>query len=875
MRSLDRFRLWCRSLLRRNDVEAKLDAELRFHLDRQIEENLAAGMPPDEARYAALRRIGGVAQIEEECRDARSTRMIESILADLRLALRTLRRDLTFSVVSTLTLTLGIGLTTAIFTIVDRVVLRPLPFLDPDRLVTLWETDPHYPAGVRFSPGNFLDLRAQSRAFQQIGGLAQDNYNLTGAGDPEQIAGGLVSGNLFAMLGVHPELGRLFVASDDSFTAERTVILTHRLWMERFGGDPGVIGKTLRLDDRAHTIIGVMPAGFEILNADVDLWLPIERKIDPEQMHWRYSYYVAVIARMKPGISLEQARQDVDRVVHNIRRDYPKDTGTGGAAAPLLDRVAAPVRGPLLILLGAAAFVLLIACANVANLSLAHTTARSREVAVRMALGASRGRIIRQLFTESFALAAIGGSGGAALAIWGVKLLLTLAPQEIPRSAEIQVDPRVLFFTLLATCDAAIVFGLMPALAGSGMEAGLKESSRTSPGGPRARRARNLLVIGEVALALVLVIGAALMLESFHRVRAVDPGFDPHGVVSMRIPLGETKYPGIAKQAGFYDTLIERVRAIPGAGSATLIDGLPFAAGGFDNSFTIEGRPDPPPGEYWKADIRRIDPRYFETMRIPLLEGRPFTDSERMNSPDVAIVSQSLARHYWPGESPLGKRLDVHFGNPRLRPQIVGVAADVHNALDGSPPELIYVPYRQGRHVTNMYLIIRGDPGLVNAVRAAIASIDPDQPVHTPRAFDEYLTLSLATRRFETSLLSGFAALASVLAAIGLYGLLAFTVQTRTREIGVRTALGADARQVFGLVVRDAMKLAAIGIAAGLAGAFALTRVLEQFLFGIRASDQATFAGSVAGVFLVALAASLIPARRAASVDPMKALRHE
>jgi putative ABC transport system permease protein len=874
MRVLDIIKMRLRSLLDSKRVDRELDDELRFHLERQIEESLAAGMSRDAADHAARRTIGGIA-IEEQCRDARGLNFVESIFKDAQLAFRTLRRDSTFTIVSVLTLALGIGITTAIFTVVDRVILRPLPFSDPGRLVTLWETNPQYPGDIRFSPGNYLDLRAQHRAFEQVGGLALDNYNLTGAGDADRVTGGLVSGNLLSMLGARAELGRVFAPSDDSYTAERTVILSHKSWVDRFGGDPQVIGKALHLDDRSHTIVGVMPAGFQILNYDVDLWLPIERKIDPDQMHWRQSYYVAVIARMKPGVTLEQARQDTDRVVQNIRRDHPEDLGKGGTAAALLDRVVAPVRAPLLTLLGAVGFVLLIACANVANLNLAHTGARRREIAVRFALGASRIRVVRQLFTESLAVALAGGAGGVFLAVGGVDLLLRIAPGEIPRAAEIHVDPGVLAFTLVLACGAGIGFGLVPALASSDVQNGLNQAGRASSGGPAARRARNCLAISEIALSLVLVVGAGLLIESFRRVSAVDPGFDPRGLVTMRIPLGETKYAGIATQAAFYDALLERVRAIPGIGPVSAIDGLPFAPGGFDNSFSIDGRPEPLPGQYLKAEIRRIDESFFGVMRIPLIAGRAFSDADRTGTPDVAIVSQSLARRYWPGENPVGKRLSVHFGNPPLHPEIVGVVADVRSALDRSPQEFIYVPYRQGRHVTDIYLVIRDSAPMVTAVRAAAASMDRDQPVHRVRTMEELLAASLATRRFEMLLLGAFAAVSAALLAIGLYGVLAFTVQARTREIGVRTALGASAAQVFGLVLRDAMKLATIGLCMGLVGALALTRVLEKLLFEVRPTNPAAFAAALGGLLVVALAASVIPARRAARVDPMAALKHE
>jgi putative ABC transport system permease protein len=874
MRGLNILTLRLRSLFRRKEVDGELDGELQFHLDQQIEENIAAGMTPKDARYAALRTTGSIARFRDECRDARRMNLIESIFKDLRLAARVLRRDFTFTLISALTLALGIGATTAIFTVVNAVILRPLPYNDPDRLVTLWETNPIYRYPNRFSPGNYLDLRDQSHSFQQIGGFASQNYNLTGLGEAERVAGGLVSGNLFSMLGIRPELGRVFVQGDDSYTAERTAILSHRLWIDRFGGDPAAIGKSVRLDDRNHTIVGVMPAGFELMNVSVDVWLPIERKIDPEQMHWRYSYYVAVIARLKPGVSLVQARQDVDRVMQSIRRDHPDDLGKGGTAESMLAQVAEPVRQPLLILMGAAGFVLLIACVNVANLNLAHTAARQREIKVRLALGASRGRVIRQLLTESLTLALVGGLAGALLAVGGVNLLLRAVPEEIPRASEIHVDLWLLVFTMLCSCAAAIAFGLFPAITSSN----LQDSVRGS-GGSSRRRAPSFLVISEVALALILMIGAGLMIESLRRVSAVNPGFDPQNLRAIRVSLAETKYPTIDREVAYFDQILARVRQMAGnardVNSITAIDYLPFAPGGFDNSFAIDDRPKPPPGQHWIAHIRRVDPSFFAAMRTPLLAGRTFNDHDRANSSDVAIISQSLAQHYWPSANPIGKRLSVYFGNPQLHPEIVGVVSDVHNALDTEPREYIYVPYAQGRHITNMYVILRGNVADANTARAAMVALDPDQPVNRVQSMDELLVSSLAARRFETSLLGGFAACAVVLAAIGLYGVLALSVQGRTREIGVRTALGATASQVFGMVVCDAMRLALIGLIAGLAGAYALTRFLATLLYEVRPNDPVTFAVVSLLLMAVALAAGYFPARRAAKVDPMIALRHE
>ena len=884
IRLIETLRLRMRSLFRGARVEDELDAEMLFHFHRQREENLAAGMSPEEAKNAARRAIGNRTAIQEQCRDARGVNLIESVFKDIGLAMRTLRKDATFTLVSAVTLAFGIGATTAIFTVVNAVILRPLPYADPDRLVTAWEgtsAGAAFPMNcARFSPGNYLDLRDQSQSFAQIGGFAEQNYNLTGAGDPDRVVAGLATASLFPMLGVHPALGRAFLPSDDTPTAERVAILSQALWAQRFGSNPNVLGMSIRLDDRAHTVIGVMPPGFEVEGIDPDVWLPIERKIAPDDMRWRFSYYVAVIGRLKSGVGLEQARQDVDRILQGIRRSYPDDIGKAGVVAPLLDVSVDSVRRPLLVLLGAVGFVLLIACANVANLNLAHTSARRREIAVRLALGASRGRVVRQLFTESFLLALMGALLGLAVAAGGVNGLLKLAPGEIPRAAEIHLDGWMLMFAILAASAACIGFGLAPALLGSSgdVQDGLREGGRSESSGPAARRARGVLVVSEVALALVLMIGAGLMIESFRRVSSVDPGFKSHGILTMRVPLSQTKYSKTEQQGGFFHGLSTRVRAIPGIQSLGLVDGLPFAPGGFNNNFSIDSLPEPPPGQGWNLNVRRIDPGYFSTLAIPLIAGRTFDDNDRVNTPDVAIVSQSLALKYWPDRNPFGASLKMWFGNPQVPARIVGIAADVRNRLDAAPLEIAYLPYPQGRQVRDMYLVARteADPAsVVKAVRAVSASLDPDQPVYRIRTMDEIMSASLQTRRFEMSLLGAFAALAALLGAVGLYGVLSFTVQARTRELGVRSALGASARQIFGLVLRDAIRLVATGVAVGLVGAFALTRVLTKLLYEVKPSDPATFSAVSLLLLVVALAAAFFPAQRAARVDPMIALRHE
>jgi predicted permease len=873
--------------LRPEPLETELDDELRFHLEQRAEDLIAKGIPPDEARRQAARLFGNLAAVQDSTRDREIVMWLATSLQDLRFALRTLGRARTFAVISILTLSLGIGAVTAIFTVVNGVILRPLPYTDPDRLMTVWEANPNYPTGgVRFSPGNYLDLRDQNRSFSQVGAFALDNYNLTGAGDAARVSGGQISAGFFPLLGIGPILGRNFDPSEDRWGAPRTVILGYSFWQQRFGGNPHVLGTGIRLDDKLCTVIGVMPPGLPVLppgyegQDGIDLWLPIENRHDDETMHWRFSYYVAVIARLKPAVTAEQARQDVDGIVKRIQKQWPDDLGKGGMVVPLHQRTVGQVRRPLLILLGAVAFVLLIACANLANLNLGHAAARRREIAVRLALGAGRARVTRQLLTESLIVAVAGAALGLALARWGVGALLRLAPPELPRAQDIAIDPWVLGFTVAVSVASALLFGLFPAwsAAGGGVQEGLREAGRASSAGPRGRRLRSGLVVSEIALAVILLVGAGLMIESFLRVRNASPGFRSDGLIAMRVPLSETAYQGIDRQTRFYDSLFEKVRSIPGVRSFGAIDGLPFSGGGFDNTFEILARPPQPPGHALVSDIRRTDPGYFRTMQIPVLRGRAFGEADRTDGAGVALINQGMAARYFPHEDPVGHGLHVQFGNPTVFATIVGVVGDVRGALDAAPRDTIYLPYPQGRHVTSMYLVIRKDAGmpaaaLVTRVRAAVGSIDAGLPVYRVSTLDELMAASVATRRFQMLLLSVFAFVAMSLAAIGLYGVLAYAVQVRTREIGIRSALGARAAQIFRMVIGDALRLAAFGLAAGWIGALALTRTLAVLLYEVKPSDPLPYLAMPVLLLLIGLPAACLPARRAARVPPVVALR--
>jgi putative ABC transport system permease protein len=879
-----------RSTLFPRRTDEGLDEELAFHLARRAEELAAAGMPAEEARREAARRFGNRTWLREEARRRDTLEWLAVAVQDVRLAARALAKSPGFAVVSVMTLGLGIGAITAIFTVVNGVLLRAMRYRDPQRVVTVWETNPAFPKGVRFSPGNFLDLREHNRSFAEIGGVAFDKFNLTGRGSAERVAAGLVSASVFPLLGVRPAIGRGFTAEDDRWTAQPVAILSDSLWRQRYGGDAGAIGQTVRLDGQECTIIGVMPAGVPELPSTyeaadgVDLWLPLERTRDPETMHWRFSYYVSVMARLAPGVSAPQAQQDVDRLIKGIVSRWPDNLGKGAMVVAVQERTVGGVRRPLAVLFAAVTFVLLIACANVANMNLGRAASRRREIALRLALGAGRWRVMRQLAAESLVLAVCGVALGLTLAAWGVSALVKLAPAELPRAGDVYVDGWVLGFTLAASVAAGLVFGIVPAwsAARGDVQNGLREAGRGSAGGMRGTRTRNALVVSEIALALVLLVGAGLMIESLRKVRAVDPGFRPEGLVTMRVPLSDNKYDSIASQAGFYGRLLDEVRRIPGLASVGAVDGLPFSDGGFDNMFTIDGRVSLP-GHGLQADIRRVDAGYFRTMGIPVIQGRALEQADRIDTPDVAVISRGMAEHYWPGESAIGKRLGVMYGRPNPHPTIVGVVGDVHQALDGLASDTIYLPYPQGRVVADLYLVVRPSGHAGAAVVAAIAArvregvrgIDDEQPVYRVRTMDELVSRSLATRRFEMLLLAIFAGVAAALAAVGLYGVLGYSVAVRTREIGIRAAMGADPGRILQMVLGDACRLAGLGMLLGAAGALALTRSMAAMLFEVRPWEPSAYLAVCLAMWAIAMAAAWIPARRAVRVEPTAALRSE
>ncbi len=802
---------------------------------------------------------------------------------DVRYGLRTLLKSPGFTIVALLTLTLGIGATAAMFSVVDAVLLRPLPYRDPGQLVMIYEdlTSVGFPYGPA-APANFVAWREQKQVFQDVAALATDRvYALTGgSGDPEKLTGAAVTRNLFSVLGVAPMLGRGFLPEEDEPGGERVAIIGYALWRGRFGGESSVIGRDILLNNEKYTIVGIMPPGFSFPYKDEGVWTPLA--LGAKGLAQRDNHYLTVVGRLLPGVSLEKVNAQLLVLNKRMAREYPKSNAVIQRffATPLRDDYTRDVRRGLIVLFASVGFILLIACANIANLLLSRGSGRQREIAIRAAVGAHRNRIVRQLLTESVLLAAVGGALGVLLAAWCFAFLKNLVPENLSGTVHITLDLRVLGFAVLVSVVSSALFGLVPALHISRADLNdvLKEGARGSTGS-RRKRLRSLLVIGEVALSMMLLVASGLLLESFANLRGLNPGFRSDHVLTMRLIVPDSKYGNFAPRAQFFQTVLERVRALPGVRSAGFTSALPLTFKGGTSGFTPEGMP-LSPGITYDANNRVVTPGYFETMRIALRKGRLFSGADGENAPPVAIVNETMAKTFWPNLDPVGKRFRPSFPKaPWYR--IVGVIEDVRQmALDQAPRQEMYFPYRQSKHnwMFPRDLVVRtfGDPlALAATVRRAIWSIDREQPVSDLQTLDQFLDENVAQRRVQATLLGGLAALALALACIGIYGVLSYMVTQRTQEIGVRLALGAAASDIFRTVAGQGMALAGCGILAGIAAALALTRLLANLLFGVAATDPLTFAGAVAVFAAVALLACFIPARRAAKVDPMVALRYE
>jgi putative ABC transport system permease protein len=872
-----------RNLFNKDKVDQELTEEIRAHLDLLTEARIEQGLAPADARRAALVELGGVEQIKESVREVRHGRLLEDLAQDTRYALRSLRKYPGFTFVAVLTLALGIGANTAIFSVINAVLLRPLPYDNADNLVVLRETVSDRSIGGASYP-NFVDWRNQNTVFENVAAVRQrESFNLTGAGESERLQGRLVSANFLSTLGVKPILGRDFVADDDRPGATPVVILSHAFWQRRFGGDETIVGRQLTLNRESFTVAGVTPAEFQY-GFDADVTVPIGLSAERFSPRGR-DPGIDTVARIKPGVPVEKANAELNTIAARLEQQYPEtNAGRRVRLDSLRETIVGDIRPTLLTLLGAVGLVLLIACANVANLLLARSTRRQKEIAIRTALGAGRRRILRQLFTESVLLAIAAGVTGLILAVVGTSLMSSYLPEGIPRVREISTDAPVLLFTLAASLFTGVLFGLAPALQTSNpaLTDTLKEGERNSS--PGHNRTGKVLVVTEVALTLVLLIGAGLLVKSFWRLMQVDPGFNPQNLLAMQISVNAGTDEG-PRVGNFLDQLQQRVRQLPGVQSVAVSNGLPFESAN-QPAFVIEGQAPPEPGKEPNGILYIIGTDYLETLQITLLRGRAFSAHDTPGTTPVALIDEVFARQYFPNEDPLGKRLRQAGSNTELR-EIVGIVRHVeHQNLDGQSAARgeVYAAFNQiaverlPRFVRRVNLLVRTtvDPlTLTQPVRGQIAALDKDQAVFNVRTMEQALSRSVAARRFSMILLSVFALLALVLAAVGIYGVISYSVAQRTREVGIRMALGAQTTDVLKLIVRDGLKLVVIGVLVGLVGAFMLSRLLTTLLFGVTPTDALTYATVALGLVGVALAACYIPARRAAKVDPLVALRFE
>jgi len=852
----------------------------------ETERNIERGMPPDEAQAAARKSFGQLSRNTELSYDIRGGGWLETFWQDLRYGARMLRKQPGFSLIAVLTLALGIGANTAIFSVVNAVLVKPLLYPHSDLVVQIWQTNPRANRwGEWISYPAFVDYRRQNRVFEDIGAYRTWLWNITGGDHPEVLRGARVTSNLFSVLSVQPMLGRSFLPEEEQPGRNQVVILSYGFWQRRFGSDPALVGKTVTIDGLNHTVVGVMPPGFDLpynVSSAVfasDAWIPPG---DDPELEDRGSPNYRVLARLKPGITIQQAQANIEAIALGLAEQYPENREMSATVVGLQQNLVKEARPTLLLLLGAVGFVLLIACANVANLQLTRTTARQKEAAIRLALGASRLQLIRQLLTESMLLALLGGAAGLLLAVWGVEFLVRLGP-DIPRLQDTSIDPRVISFTLVLSLATGVIFGMAPAFQGSRIDLNetLKESGIRAPAGSGRGRTRSLLVITEMALALMLLISAGLFIQSFMRLQKVDPGFNPHGVLTAYIMLPSSKYTEPRRQAAFFKEVINRIEALPGVEAVGGASSMPLTGTNDAGYFRIEGIPERRAGDpLIEAEQPKITPGYIRAMEIPVLMGRSFNWADNENSPQVVVVSEALVQLYWPNEDPIGKRLSINNdsdGKPVWR-QIVGVVKDVkHDGLAKQPRPVIFSPLLQ-YPVPYTILAIRThtDPSSLSpAIRRAVTAVDSEQPIFRINTMERFISDSVSDSRFQTQLLTVFAAVALALAAVGIYGVVGYSVNQRTHEIGIRLALGARQRDVLKMVVKQGMELATTGVVIGLAGAFALTRLMKDFLFGVNASDPLTFGVIALILTLIALLACYFPARRATKVDPLVALRYE
>ena len=862
----------------RRRLTRDFDEELRFHRDRIVQERLAAGRSAADAEYDARRRLGNATYLAEEVRSVGSLSWFEQLMQDVRYGLRTLRRSPAFTTVAALTLALGIGANTAIFTVLNGVIFRPLPFADPGRVVMLWENAKQY-SQIMVSYPNFRDWTGRLQTFENAAvyhGFGE--FTLTGMGNAERVPGGLASGTLFETLGIRPTLGRLITTRDDQVGAERVAVITDAFWRLKFAGDSAVLGKPLMLDGYSYAIVGVLPPRVRL--AQREIWIPIGLFANTERFSSRENHPGTIgVGRLKPGVTLAQMQADLDAVYAQLRAEYPRENATIGASGGFfLDEVLGGIRPTLYVIAGAVALVLLIACANVANLLLGRASTRQRELSLRLALGARRGRIVRQLLTESVLLSGVGGLLGIALAWVGVRVLVTLRPSNLPRLVDVHLDPTVLAFAVLLSILTGIAFGVLPALnaARGDLVSSMRDGNRSATAGVQRLRMRSTLMVTEVALALVLLVSAGLLLRSVQNLMSVDIGADPRNVVAGTVTLPETKYPDSTRQAAAFAALLERVRAIPQVSEAALSSDLPLTTS-WQAGVTFEALPPVALGQEPLLNIVVADANWFATMRIRQLVGRGIALTDILTAPPIVVVSRSVAERLGGPSAALGKRVKRGpTAGPNPWMTIVGVVNDTKDDGPGITSRgTMFMPLAQNP-TNSLWLAARTNgsaSAVVPALRQALAAVDPEVPLANVRTLEERLAESVAQPRFSMLMLGIFATIALLLAAIGIYGVISYSVAQRTHEIGVRMALGARQVDVVGMVARQVLIMTGIGIAVGGALALAAGGVLTRLLFGVRPSDPLTFGAVALGLAVVAMFAAAVPAWRAARLDPVSALR--
>ena len=866
-------------------IDREFQHELDTHLELATQENISCGMTPEEAARAARVRLGGRTQLKETNRELRGLPFIETALQDLRFAFRMLRKNPGFSAIAILTLALGIGANTAIFSVVYAVLLKPLPYPGSNQLFTVFQQDVKNPKNVNgFSFLNLRDLREQSEIFSDLSGVQAHQLTLTGRGEAFNIDTSVVTPDLFTTFRVQPILGRMFIADDGKPGAAPVVVLSETLWRGSFAADPAIIGTSISLDKRAFTVIGVAPAAFRFpqLQKSRQIWVPIVN--DPLFGSWlerRGGHWLTLTGRVKPGVNPAQAEAQFDAIAARLAKDYPEyNDGWTIRMIPLRDFLVGEVKTPLLVLLGAVGLVLLIACANIANLLLARATSRSREIAVRATLGAGRSRLVRQLLSETLVLSVIGGLAGVALAYYGIRVLATFLPPELTRIHSINIDYAVLGFALALSIFASCAVGLVPAflVARSDLQSTLREGGRSGESSA-SRRARNILASAEIALALVLLVAAGLLLRSFSKLTEVSPGFQVEHVVKAEVSLPRAQYSTPQQWFAFSDSLLTRLQSEPGMEESALAIPLPITDGFVNIAFDIENRPAPSAAAARIADYVAVTPTYFHVMNIPLIAGRTFEPRDNMSAPPVAVVTQSFVRAYFPSENPIGQRITFGFPpDPGISREIIGIVGDVHDvSLGKDPGPMMYAAYAQspfpGACIAVQSTLAPG--AVISSIRDSVAGLDKDLPVTDIATMTEVLHDSTAQPRFRTTLIAIFAAIALILAATGIFGVISYSVQCRTNEIGIRVALGASAVSILNMVLSETLILAAIGLAVGLPVALASSHVLGHLLFGVSPADPTTLIVVSLTLALVAAAAGYVPARRATQVDPLIALRHD